>query len=178
VLTVLVPTNPPTVTPLPNTPTPTATPIFAAEVPYRVAIARFDQRRERELVIEQRLENDLDQQLQAAGLSDEVQVKILAQPAVKSIADARQLAEATGSSVVIWGFYDDVGILLRFVGIPPRCQNFAKLGYFGELPLADNASTLSFYITSTLPANTSFCRSMLLVISTTYQSVCQRLCGV
>src|SRR5512147_31715 len=35
VLTVLVPTNPATITPLPDTPTPTATPIFAAEVPYR-----------------------------------------------------------------------------------------------------------------------------------------------
>src|SRR5512141_1569951 len=77
VLTVLIPTSPPTVTSLPDTPTPTATPIFAAEVPYRVAIARFNQLSDRKLAIEQRLEDDLDQQLQAAGLSKEVQVRVL-----------------------------------------------------------------------------------------------------
>ncbi len=158
VLTVLVPTNPPTVTPLPDTPTPTATPIFAAEVPYRVAIARFNQLSDRKLAIEQRLEDDLDRQLQAAGLSDEVQVRVLAQPAVESAEDAQQLADETGSSVVVWGLYDDVGIRLR-VSLGSRATvsgTLPQLGRFGELPLADNASTLSFYITSTLPANTSF----------------------
>jgi tetratricopeptide (TPR) repeat protein len=158
VFTVIVPTDQPTTTPRPNTPTPTATPIFAAEVPYRVAIARFNQLSERKLAIEQRLEDDLDQQLQAAGLSDEVQVKVLAQPAVESAEDAQQLADKTGSSVVIWGLYDDVGIRLR-VSLGSRAtvsRTLPELGRFGELPLTDNASTLSFYITSTLPANTSF----------------------
>jgi tetratricopeptide (TPR) repeat protein len=161
VLTVIIPANEPTATPPPNTPTPTATPIFAENVPYRVAIAKFNQLSDRKLAIEQRLEDDLDQQLQAAGLSDEVEVKVVSQPVIESAEDAERLAESTQSSVVIWGLYDDVGIRLR-VSLGSRAslsQTVPGTARFGELPLTSAGSetgTLSFYITSTLPANTSF----------------------
>jgi tetratricopeptide (TPR) repeat protein len=161
VLTVIIPTNAPTETPAPNTPTPTATPIFAEKVLYRVAIAKFNQLSDRKLAIEQRLEDDLDQQLQAAGLEDEVDVKVVSQPAVESAEDAQKLAESTQSNVVIWGLYDDVGIRLRIsLGLSAsRSQAGTGIVRFGELPLASTGSetsTISFYITSTLPANTSF----------------------
>ena len=156
-----IPTNAPTATPLPNTPTPTATPIFVKNVPYRVAIAEFNQLADRKLAIEQRLEDDLDQQLEAAGLSNEVEVKIVSQPTIGSAQEAQQFAEATKSNIVIWGLYDDVGIRLR-ISLGPSAsssQAVPDVARFGELPLAasgSETSTLSFYITSTLPANTSF----------------------
>lgn len=161
VLTVLLPTERPTTTPLPPTPTPTVTPIFSSAASYRVAIASFNQLANRKLGIEQRLEDDLEQQLQEAGLLDEVEVKVVTQPVVESAEDAQSLAQTTNSNVVVWGLYDDVGIRLRVllgagtaaVSIPPQVARF------GELPLSASGSdtaNLSFYITSTLPANTSF----------------------
>jgi len=161
VLTVLIPTDRPTATPFPDTPTPTATPIFNSAAPYRVAIASFNQLAERKLGIEQRLEDDLEQQLQDAGLIDEVEVKVVTQPSVESAEDAQSLAHATNSNVVVWGLYDDVGIRLRvLLGPGAAAANTApQVTRFGELPLAPSGSDtadLSFYITSTLPANTSF----------------------
>ncbi len=161
IVTVNLPTNEPAATPLPNTPVPTATPIFVKNVPYRVAIAEFNQLADRKLAIEQRLEDDLDQQLEAAGLSNDVEVKVVSQPTIGSAQEAKQFAEATKSSVVIWGLYDDVGIRLRIslgAGASPS-QTAPDVTRFGELSLASSGSetsTLSFYITSTLPANTSF----------------------
>jgi tetratricopeptide (TPR) repeat protein len=161
VLTVIVPTGRPSATPLPPTPTPTATPIFNSAAPYRVAIARFNQLSERKLGIEQRLEDDLEQQLQDAGLLDEVEVKVVTQPSIESAEDAQNLARATNSNVVVWGLYDDVGIRLRVLLGPGVAitDTAPQVTRFGELPLvASGAETtnLSFYITSTLPANTSF----------------------
>ncbi len=164
VVNVLVPTNPPTITPLPPTVTPSATPIFNSNARYHVAIAKLnDQNASKKYSIEPRLEGDLRQALREAGLSQAVDVRVISQPAVDSESAAQDLASVTHSDVLVWGLYDDAGIrlsvLLGSTQVPTGTED-TVLSTF-ELPALSSGTvsgteSISFYITGTLPSNTKF----------------------
>jgi tetratricopeptide (TPR) repeat protein len=147
-----------TSTPLPPSSTPTPTPIFGQGALYRVAISQFDARHDtRPVEIAQRLEDDLRANLRTSGLADDVEVKVV--PDVIGTEDqAQDFVSAVESDVLVWGWYDALGIRLYVLlgeGTQAGAPNVTGLH---ELPLgaANETSELSFYVHDVLPSNTTF----------------------
>jgi tetratricopeptide (TPR) repeat protein len=149
----------PTLTPtqLPPPPTPTSTPIFSQGALYRVAISQFDARNTQPVEIAQRLEDDLRANLRSSGLSDDVDIKVVPSPII-SADQAHTFASNAESDVLIWGWYDSLGIRL-YVLLGERVQaNAPNVTGLHELPLGavNEAGELSFYVHDVLPSNTTF----------------------
>jgi len=153
--TVTVP--PPTETPTAIPPTPTATPVFGSQALYRVAIANFDRKAAREIEIPLRLEADLQKTLRSYGLADQVAVAVLPDVTIGTQEKAQEFASSVGSDVLIWGWYDDLGIRL-YVLLGEQARTAAPAAGLRELPLgaADDTDQLSFYVHDVLPSNTTF----------------------
>jgi len=175
------PTATPTATPLSPSPTPTPTPIFGQEALYRVAISKFDARHATTQVeIAQRLEDDLRTNLRSYGLADDVEVRVV--PDVIGTEDqAQNFASDTESDVLIWGWYDSLGIRLYVLlgeGARTGAPNVTGLH---ELPFsaANETRELSFYVHDVLPSNTTFL-SMFVIghlyyLSNNYAEGCKAL---
>jgi tetratricopeptide (TPR) repeat protein len=137
-----------------GTPTPTPPPQLESA---DVLIAEFDSRyASRTMDVAHRLEIDLEDRLRSFGMED-VNVQVLAQP-VASEAEAQTVVNDTGSRVVIWGWYDDVGIQVR-VFLSGGEQAGSELPGTHEIPLAlsgEDSSEISFVVQDVLPENVSF----------------------
>lgn len=148
-------------TPVPPSPTPTATPIFSQGALYRVAIAEFDsQKASRQVEIVRRLEDDLRANLDAAGLRESVDVRVVPN-VIGTEHQARDFATEMKSDVLIWGWYDDLGIRLYVLlgeGAETGATASSHVTGLSELPLSvvNEASELSFYVHDVLPSNTTF----------------------
>lgn len=156
-------TSMPTVisTSTPRPPTPTATPVFRQGALYRVAIAEFDgQKASRQIEIVRRLEDDLRANLEAAGLRESVDLRVLSD-VIDTEDRAREFAAGIESDVLIWGWYDDLGIRLYvLLGEAAEAGGGASPQMTGlrELPVnaVNETSELSFYVHDVLPSNTTF----------------------
>jgi tetratricopeptide (TPR) repeat protein len=148
-------------TPAPPSPTPTATPIFSQGALYRVAIAEFDsQKASRQIEIVRRLEDDLRANLDAAGLRESVDVRVVPN-VIGTEYQARDFATELESDVLIWGWYDDLGIRLYVLlgeGAETGAAASSHVTGLSELPLSavNETSELSFYVHDVLPSNTTF----------------------
>lgn len=146
------PTLAPTTTPSP-TPKPTEVTLPAADV----LVAEFDSRHAtRTLEVAHRLEAALQARLRTAGLED-VRVQVVSQ-SITSEDEAQSLANNSGSKVVIWGWYDDIGIQVR-VFLSGGDQPGREVPGTRELPLELGGETnaqLSFVVRDVLPENISF----------------------
>jgi tetratricopeptide (TPR) repeat protein len=143
---------------VPPTPIPSATLSFGQGTLYRVAIAEFDsQKASRQIEIVRRLEDDLRADLQASGLADYVEIRVV--PDIIGTEDqAKDLASNVGSDVLIWGWYDDLGIRLYVLLGNEAWAGTPSVTGLRELPLGtvNGTSELSFYVHDVLPSNTTF----------------------
>jgi tetratricopeptide (TPR) repeat protein len=125
--------------------------------PADVVIARFDaQYASRRIEIARRLEEDLQARLQEYGLND-ITVKVVSSP-VANEDEAQSLASESGSKVVIWGWYDDLGISVR-VFLVGEAQARRDVVSTNDLPLelaGGSSAELAFVVHDVLPDNVSF----------------------
>jgi len=144
--------KPPTITPSPS-PEPTEEPI----VPADVLIAEFDSRHaSRTIEIARRVEAELQDRLKEYGLEG-INVKVASQ-SVTNEDEAQSLVNETGSKVIIWGWYDDLGIQVR-IFLAGEGRPGKEISGLYEIPLelgGEPSAELSFVIRDVLPDNITF----------------------
>jgi tetratricopeptide (TPR) repeat protein len=142
-------------TPIPTrtlTPTPTPPRLGSPDV----LIAPFDAPASSPHQVEQWLQDSLEQKLDEYDL-DNVTVHAGETP-IRSEVEAQAAANETGSKVVIWGWYDDLGIQVK-IFLSGGDQAGTLLQGTKVIPLASSGepeSDLSVVITETLPQNVTF----------------------
>jgi len=139
------------------TTTPYIEPPEVEQPPADVLIAEFDARHaSRTIEIARRLEEDLKAQLLEHGLHNVI-VRVIPR-SVTAVDGAHSLARDENGKVVIWGWYDDLGISVR-IFLAEGDQAGIEVPGSRELPLelADETTThLSFVVRDVLPENISF----------------------
>jgi len=148
-------TSSPTSTPVPTptlTPSPTPPQLAASDV----LIAPFDAPASSPHQVEQWLQESLETQLAEYGLND-ITVHTGETP-IRSESEAQDAANKTGSKVIIWGWYDDLGIQVKLF-LSGGGESGTLLPGTGVIPLASGVeptSNLSVIITEVLPQNVNF----------------------
>ncbi len=155
-----------------ETPTgvPTPTPGVTGENrPPDVIIAEFETRPGETVRVARRLEENLYEQLQIYGLSD-VNVMVVNEP-VLDREQAENLTTELAGKVLIWGWYDDVGVRVR-IHLPESHQGNLQALRLRELPLAQagsDSSELAFLVNGPLPQNVTFL-SLFIIGQLNYQA--------
>ncbi len=139
-------------------PQPMLTPSRGAAVRYHVLIAPFDARGEVSPVeIASRLADELKRELRSGSLVKSVEVTIWPAP-VLSEAAAQDVVLQSGCDVLIWGWYDSLGIQVylalgdQALTAVPNNLGVREL----NLGVADEPEELSLYVHQVLPENTTF----------------------
>lgn len=137
-------------------PIPTATRLPGP--PADVLIAELDARHANDSGVEivNRLESDLKSKLRESDLGA-VNVKVI-RLTVSTEDEARLLAQEQQSKVVIWGWYDSLGISIR-IFLAGASQTGAGVAGTGELPLnlaGQPDAQLAFFVKQELPDDVSF----------------------
>jgi tetratricopeptide (TPR) repeat protein len=133
--------------------TPTASPTAAP--PPDVLISEFDAPAEANVRVARRLEQNLLDTLAEQGLTG-INVTVFDEP-VTSRDQAQALAASTGSKVVVYGWYDDLGVNVRIYVAGGQLAGEGLLRT-REMPLAgdDTATELGLVVRETLPENVTF----------------------
>lgn len=135
-----------------------------------VLIAEFDDRRaSKKYEIPNRIKANLEGELRKRDLR-EVKAEILPTQ-LTSTQEAKTAAEQSGSKVVVWGWYDDLGITINFyVPLPPSSGDEAlRLKEVAWAQGNDAASDISFKIREQLPDNITFL-SLFIIGALNYQN--------
>lgn len=160
-LTSLTPTPTATST---STPTPTATPapIFTANALYRVTVAEFYYDKEKvkplDVDIPQWLTDDLNDNLEQAGLREDVDVQIVSDTIPEG--QERDFAANIETDVLIWGRYDGGGIRLNILLGGRNAMATSNItGLTKKIPMGtsdEKMQELSFFAYDKLPSNATF----------------------
>jgi tetratricopeptide (TPR) repeat protein len=134
-----------------HTPTPSA-----PALPPDVIISEFDAPAGTNVQVARRVEESLEELLASYDLED-VNLQVVEEP-ITSREQAEAVAAESGSQVVVWGWYDDLGINVRlYLAVPDdRAQRLVRTN---ELPLTDSGdqeAELALAVRQTLPQNISF----------------------
>ncbi|MBK9054265.1 MAG: tetratricopeptide repeat protein [Chloroflexi bacterium] len=137
--------------------------------PPDVIIAEFETRPGETVRVARRLEENLYEQLQIYGLSD-VNVRVVNEP-ILDREQAEALTTELAGKVLIWGWYDDVGVRVR-IHLPESNQDSLQAMRLRELPLeqaGSSSSELAFLVKRPLPQNVTFL-SLFIIGQLRYQA--------
>lgn len=135
-----------------------------------VLIAQFDARlASKKFEIPNRIKANLEGELRKYNLK-EMKVETLPAP-ITSAQEAKAAAEQAGSKVVVWGWYDDLGITINLYTPKPASSGdeVLKMKEVAWSQGTDASADISFKIRERLPANITFL-SLFIIGNLTYQN--------
>src|SRR5919112_49940 len=135
-----------------------------------ILIAQFDARlASKQFEIPKRIRANLERQLQKYDLKG-VEVATLSAP-VTSLQEAKTAAEQSGSKIVVWGWYDDLGVTINLytpTTLPTR-DDALKLKEIAWFPGGDSSPDISLKIRERLPEDVTFL-SLFIIGTLNYQN--------